>query len=84
MFDTVWGGDSLPVTKPDAAPLIAAFDALPSNLKVYVGDSEVDASTAENAGIPFLLYTEGYRKTEVDQIPHTASFSDYTQLTEAD
>lgn len=82
MFDTVWGGDSLPVTKPDAAPLIAAFDALPSKLKAYVGDSEVDASTAENAEIPFLLYTEGYRKTEVAQIPHTASFSDYTQLTE--
>lgn len=82
MFDTVWGGDSLPVHKPDAAPLIAAFNALPPNLKVYVGDSEVDASTAKSAGIPFLLYTEGYRKTAVDEIPHAASFSDYAQLKE--
>ena len=82
LFDTVWGGDSLPVKKPDAALLTAAFDALPPNLKVYVGDSEVDASTAQNADIPFLLYTEGYRKTEVDQIPHIGSFSDYAQLKE--
>ncbi len=82
LFDTVWGGDSLPVHKPDAAPLIAAFDALPANQKVYVGDSEVDASTAQNAGIPFLLYTEGYRKTAVEQIPHAGSFSDYRQLEE--
>ena len=82
LFDTVWGGDSLPVQKPDASPLIAAFDALPPNLKVYVGDSEVDASTAQNAEIPFLLYTEGYRKSAVDQIPHVGSFSDYAQLNE--
>ena len=82
LFDTVWGGDSLPVRKPDAALLTAAFDALPPNLKVYVGDSEVDASTAQNAEIPFLLYTEGYRKSAVDQIPHVGSFSDYAQLNE--
>ena len=82
LFDTVWGGDSLAVHKPDAAPLLAAYDDLPPNLKVYVGDSEVDASTAQNADIPFLLYTEGYRKTAVDQIPHVGAFSDYTQLEE--
>jgi len=82
LFDTVVGGDSLSVSKPDAAPLIAAFDALPPNLKVYVGDSEVDASTAQNAEIPFLLYTEGYRKTAIDQIAHAGSFSDYMQLEE--
>ena len=46
----------------------------------YVGDSEIDAETAERAGIPFFLYTEGYRKTPVDQIPHTAAFEDFRDL----
>jgi phosphoglycolate phosphatase len=80
LFDTVWGGDSLPVHKPDPAPLHAAFDALGSGPVIYVGDSEVDAQTAVNAGVPFLLFTRGYRKTAVDQIPHAAAFDDYADL----
>lgn len=79
-FATVWGGDSLPVHKPDPAPLHAAFKALGEGPCIYVGDSEVDAQTAQEAGIPFLLYTKGYRKTPVDQIPHTAAFDDFAEL----
>lgn len=79
-FDTVIGGDSLPVRKPDPATLFAAFDALNGDASVYVGDSEVDAETAERAKVPFLLFTEGYRKTSVDQIPHTAVFSHFNGL----
>ena len=80
-FGTVIGGDSLPVRKPDPAPLDAAFEALGSGPMIYVGDSEVDAETAERLGVPFLLYTEGYRKTPVEQIPHTVSFSHFSELT---
>ena len=79
-FQTVWGGDSLPVHKPDPAPLSAAFDALPEGVELYVGDSDVDAETAQRAMVPFLLYTEGYRKHPVSQMPHTAAFSDFAAL----
>lgn len=79
-FETVWGGDSLPVHKPDPAPLHAAFSALGEGPCIYVGDSEVDAQTAVSAGVPFLLYTEGYRKTRVEEIPHTAAFNDWRAL----
>lgn len=79
-FDTIIGGDSLSVRKPDPATLFAAFDALQGDVSVYVGDSEVDAETAQRAKVPFLLYTEGYRKTSVDQIPHTATFSHFSEL----
>lgn len=81
-FDTFWGGDSLAVHKPDPAPLHAAFSALGEGPCIYVGDSEVDAQTAVAAGVPFLLFTEGYRKTAVDEIPHTAAFSDFSELAE--
>ncbi|MDG1353723.1 MAG: HAD-IA family hydrolase [Sulfitobacter sp.] len=79
-FATVWCGDSLSVHKPDPAPLHAAFDALGQGPKIYVGDSEVDAETAQRAGVVFLLYTEGYRKTPVIEVPHTAAFNDFAQL----
>ena len=47
---------------------------------VYVGDSEVDAATALAAGLPFFLFTEGYRKSPVADLPHTVSFADFAQL----
>ena len=76
-FSTVWGGDSLPTHKPDPAMLFAAFEALGSGPQIYVGDSEVDAETARRASVPFLLFTQGYRKTPVDEIPHDAAYSAY-------
>lgn len=79
-FQTVWGGDSLPVHKPDPAPLNAAFDALPDGPRLYVGDSDVDAETAQRATVPFLLFTEGYRKQPVAEMPHMAAFSDFVDL----
>jgi phosphoglycolate phosphatase len=79
-FDTVWGGDSLPQRKPDPAPLLAALEALGQGPEIYVGDSEVDAETARRAGMPFLLYTQGYRSTPVDDLPVTATFDDFAEL----
>lgn len=79
-FQTFWGGDSLATHKPDPALLYAALADLGEGPCIYVGDSEVDAQTAQAAGVPFLLYTEGYRKTAVEEIPHTAAFSDFSDL----
>ena len=79
LFQTIWGGDSLPVHKPDPAPLHAAFDALGTEgHRIFVGDSGVDAETAQNAKVPFLLFTEGYRKTSVENIPHDRRFSKWS------
>lgn len=77
-FETVIAGDSLLTRKPDPAMLIAAIgDNTPA---VFVGDSEVDADTAQRAGIPFLLFTEGYRKAPVAALSHAAAFSDHASL----
>lgn len=78
-FPAVIGGDSLPQKKPDPSPLLATFEALGSPL-AYVGDSEVDAETAAAASIPFALYTEGYRKSPVEALPHALAFADYRRL----
>ncbi len=79
-FDAVFGGDSLPVQKPDAAPLLATFQALRAEAGVYVGDSEVDAETAVRADVPFLLFTEGYHRSDPSEIPHCARFDSFLGL----
>lgn len=80
-FNTVFGGDTLETRKPDPAHLHASFDAVQNTgPRLFVGDSEVDAETAQRAQIPFLLFTEGYRKSPVAEIPHTLSFDHNNKL----
>ena len=79
-FGVVVGGDSLPVRKPDPAPLHHVIERLGGGAAIYVGDSEVDAETALRAGVPFLLYTEGYRKSPVDALPRAGAFSDWARM----
>ena len=80
LFDVVVGGDTLPVKKPDPAPLRRAVEALGRELTVYVGDSEVDAETASRAALPFALFTEGYRKRPIEELAFDAAFADFADL----
>lgn len=80
LFEHVVGGDSLPTRKPDPAMLHHSLDRLGGGPMIYVGDSEIDAETARNAAAPFVLYTEGYRKTPVADLPHRVAFSDFAML----
>lgn len=79
-FQAIIGGDSVGAKKPDPAPLHAAVEALGRRAATYVGDSEIDATAAAAASLPFLLFTEGYRKRPVAEIAHLASFSDFRSL----
>jgi phosphoglycolate phosphatase len=81
-FEVTIGGDSLPVHKPDPAPLVAAFRELGPGPAIYVGDSEIDAETARRAGAPFLLFTQGYRKAPLDEIPHDRAFDRFSDVPE--
>jgi len=79
-FDVVIGGDTMPVKKPDPVPLLRAFEDLGAARKLYVGDSDVDAQTAENAKVSFALFTEGYRKSGVSDLAHAYRFDDFSAL----
>lgn len=81
-FTAVLGGDSLPVQKPDPRPLLATFAQMGSGRRIYVGDSETDAETARRAEVPFVLFTDGYRKTPVADMRHAAAFDDFQDLPE--
>lgn len=81
-FDQVIGGDSGLPRKPDPATLreVLARMGEDAGPPAYIGDSEIDAATAESAGVPFLLFTEGYRKTPAAQLTQFARFSDFREL----
>jgi phosphoglycolate phosphatase len=79
-FGVVVAGDSLPERKPHPAPLRFALERLGAATGLYVGDSEVDAETAERAGVPFALFTEGIRSRPLHEIPHDIAFSDFAAL----
>jgi phosphoglycolate phosphatase len=81
-FSAVVGGDTMPVKKPDSAPLLETIRQLGARDTLYVGDSEVDAETALAAKLPFALFTEGYRKSAVSVIPHSFAFSEFSVLAE--
>lgn len=81
-FDAVIGGDSLPQRKPDPAPLRSVIESLNATQVLYVGDSEVDFATAQNAQVPFAFFTQGYRNnpdsyfTNCDHFGHFADLKD--------
>ena len=58
-FAVVVGGDTLPVRKPDGAPIRAAMRALGSEHAVLVGDGPHDVGASRAAGIACIGVTWG-------------------------
>lgn len=79
-FPVIIGGDTLPQRKPDPAPLRAALMALWPGKALFVGDSEVDAETAQRAGVPLALFTGGYRKATAESLGARLIFDDHAAL----
>ena len=81
-FQAVVGGDTLPVRKPNPAPLRLAFKLIDEQCDgaLYVGDSEVDAATADAAGSIFALFSRGYRSTPIGQLRTHFVFDEFDQL----
>ncbi len=79
-FSAVFGGDSFEKRKPDPMPLLGTFAALGRANGIYVGDSEVDAACAQAAGVPFALFSGGYRKADIGDLAHSAVFHDFAEL----
>lgn len=81
-FSRVIGGDSLPFRKPDPRvllTLVETFAAAPES-SLLVGDSEVDAATADAAGVPFVLMKHGYRRGPAEEIRCIAALDSFAQL----
>lgn len=79
-FDAVVGGDTLPVRKPDPAPLHEAIARAGGGRAVFVGDSIVDADTARAAGLPFVAVSFGFSDRPVVELGADAVIDSYDQL----
>lgn len=82
-FDAVVGGDSLPVRKPDPAPLFEAISRAGGGAAAFVGDSITDADTAKAAHLPFVAVRFGFSDRPVEQLGAQAIIGDYAELSGA-
>lgn len=82
----VIGGDTLPVRKPDAGPLLEAMRRLDARTAWMVGDSANDVGAAKAAGIPSIVVRGGYNHGKpvetLDPAPEVIldSLADFTTL----
>ncbi len=81
-FDAIVGGDTLPVRKPDPAPLHEAIARAGGGRAVFVGDSITDSETAHAAGLPFVAVSFGFSDRPAIELGADAVIDDYSGLIE--
>ncbi len=81
-FDYVAGSDTFSFNKPDPRHLTDVVQIIGGDLKktIMVGDSEVDAMTAQNANLPFVLVKNGYTEKTEKEIQHDELISDFVSF----
>jgi phosphoglycolate phosphatase len=79
-FDAVVGGDTLPVRKPDPAPLFEAIARAGGGRAAFVGDSITDADTARAAGLPFVAVSFGFSDRPVEALGSDAVIHGFDAL----
>lgn len=81
-FASLIGADTLPVRKPDPAPLREAVKRAGGDPRaaVLIGDTVTDRDTARAAGVPCVLVTFGPGGTSVGDLAPSALLDDYAKL----
>ena len=81
-FGSLIGADTLPVRKPDPAPLFAAIDRLGGDRTraVLVGDSDTDRLTARAAQVASVLVTFGPSGDDMAALHPEALLHSFTDL----
>lgn len=81
-FDSLRGALPEVEKKPAPASLLAVISELNCETRetLFVGDSLVDFQTAQNAKVPFRLYTEGYLNAPMPDMPSAHCFDDWSTV----
>ncbi len=83
LFSEVMGGDSLPVKKPDPAPLLHVCETLnvSVNQAVMIGDSRNDMLAGQNANMDTLGLSYGYNYgQDIRELNPTEAFDHFADL----
>ena len=78
-FEYIAGADTFEFNKPDPRHLTNVVEIIGGDLQraIMVGDSEVDANSAHNAKLPFVLVKNGYTEKKENEIKHDELISDF-------
>ena len=81
-FDYIAGSDTFLFNKPDPRHLTDVVEIIGGDLKktIMIGDSEVDAMSAHNAKLPFVLVKDGYTEKSENEIKHNELISDFVNF----
>ncbi len=81
-FEYVAGSDTFVFNKPDPRHLTDVVEIIGGDLKktIMIGDSEVDALSAHNAKLPFVLIKDGYTEKTEKEIKHDELISDFVNF----
>lgn len=81
-FDAVVGGDTLPVQKPDPAPLLEAIARASGDpaRAILVGDATPDVGAARAAGVPCIIVDFGYNDRPAAELGGDVLISHYDAL----
>ncbi|MDC0937704.1 HAD-IA family hydrolase [Pelagibacteraceae bacterium] len=81
-FEYVAGSDTFSFNKPDPRHLTDVIEIIGGDLKktIMIGDSEVDAMSAHNAKLPFVLVKDGYTEKTEKEIKHNELISDFVNF----
>jgi phosphoglycolate phosphatase len=84
-FECIVGSDTNPYRKPDPRVLVGVIESLAADPQaaIMIGDSEVDAETAQAAGLPLVLMTYGYHRGPLSAMPHALQLDAFGALPEA-
>ncbi len=81
-FEYVAGCDTFDYSKPDPRHLTSVIEILNGDIKktIMIGDSEVDARSAENAALPFIVLKDGYTNTKISEMKYDHVIKDFKNL----
>ena len=81
-FEVVAGSDTFNYCKPDARHLTSVIEIMGGDIKktIMIGDSEVDANSAHNASLPFILIEDGYTNVKSSQMKYDHLIKDFINL----
>ena len=83
LIDLVIGGEDVKTAKPDPEGVWKALDRLKCSREetLYIGDSLVDARTAQNAGVHFAAVTTGTTTAaDFETVPHVSVMENLSEL----
>ena len=78
-FEYIAGADTFEFNKPDPRHLTNVVEIIGGDLQktIMIGDSEVDANSAHNAKLPFVLVKDGYTEKNENEIKHDELINDF-------